>query len=688
MWRFPLSRILTVALLWFPLFSQSITFTKIVDLNTLRPDGKGQFGNPHTPSTDGRYVVFVDQGGPNESLWSVDLTTLRMNRLADLSTPVPGGSGNFTAFTQIGGGPYAGFNAIVRNGAVVFAGSDASGNGLYSMPASGGPITRIVNYNVTLPNGGRLGSPGHYIYSFGVNDNGVVEFNGLAAGNASDNTALGNSIYSASLDGSNVKLIADDVHRFMNPTQAPGVINSCVNNFGTAGINNSNVYFAGVGAGFYGIYSISISGPAQGAGPNSCGNGPVGPLVAGSTASLPGDPTPGKQVPQYNFLQTDNQTVYFHGCDNNSDCNTWNGIFSVPASGGAVTKIVEVGDSLPVIGTIANVAVEFSVDAGGVVFIARNAAGQRGIFLARNGTITKIFAHGDALNGSTLSPNGNLEVWPQAYKNGALAFGWLGGIFVATPSSTNPGAPTIFTGGVVPIFGTAPSIQPGSWFSIYGTNLITGTVPQSWNGDFPTALGGTSVSVNNKPAYLWYAAPGLINAQAPDDSTRGPVNVTVTTSSGSATSTVTLTDQSPSFSLFADAKHVAGIIVRPDGSGSNGSGPSSYDLLGPAGTSLGFQTVPARAGDVIVLFGVGFGPTNPPVAAGRPNSAGSAQAAGTIVLEIGPAQVTPFFSGIGTLSGLYQINFTMPAGIPSGDQSLVAAVNGVATQAGVLFSVR
>jgi len=72
--------------------------------------------------------------------------------------------------------------------------------------------------------------------------------------------------------------------------------------------------------------------------------------------------------------------------------------------------------------------------------------------------------------------------------------------------------PAIMTGGIVP--GT---IQPGEWVSIYGTNLAVETA--TWTGNFPTSLGGTSVTINGKPAYLSFASYGQINLQAPNDST-------------------------------------------------------------------------------------------------------------------------------------------------------------------------
>lgn len=248
----------------------------------------------------------------------------------------------------------------------------------------------------------------------------------------------------------------------------------------------------------------------------------------------------------------------------------------------------------------------------------------------------------------------------------------------ATSSST---LPTVNPGGIVPLYSSASTIQPGSWVSIFGSNLASGTA--TWNGDFPTSLGGTSVTINNRPAYLWYVSPGQINLQAPDDSSTGTVSVAVTTSSGSVTSTVTLGQFGPSFSLL-DGKHVTGIILRSDGSGAYGGG--TYDIVGPTGTSLGYKTVAAKAGDTLEIFGVGFGPTSPVVPAGRLYS-GAAATTNPVGLLINNVAVTPAFSGL-TSAGLYQINLTLPGGLGTGDVPLRATVGGVQTPSGVLLSVQ
>jgi uncharacterized protein (TIGR03437 family) len=256
-----------------------------------------------------------------------------------------------------------------------------------------------------------------------------------------------------------------------------------------------------------------------------------------------------------------------------------------------------------------------------------------------------------------------------------------GTIFSLTlPAGPLP-APSILSGGIVPVDSSSPIIQPGEWVSIYGTNLASATA--TWNGNFPISLGNTSVTINGRAAYLWYVSPGQINLQAPDDTATGMVPVVVTTASGNATSTVTLEYFAPSF-LLLDAKHVTGIILRSNGSGAYGGG--TYDILGPRGTSLGYPTVAAKAGDSVVLFGTGFGPTSPVVLAGQAFS-GAAGTTSQVSLLVNNVSVTPSYAGLSG-AGLDQINLTVPAGLGTGDVPLVATVGGVQTPAGVVVSLQ
>ena len=249
------------------------------------------------------------------------------------------------------------------------------------------------------------------------------------------------------------------------------------------------------------------------------------------------------------------------------------------------------------------------------------------------------------------------------------------------PLSPVPLPPSILSGGIVPVDSSTATIQPGEWVSIYGTNLAGGSA--TWTGNFPVSLGGASVTINGKQGYLWFVSPTQINVQAPDDMTTGPVPVVVTTPAGKTTSTVTLAQAAPSF-LLLDSKHVTGLIIRSDGSGAYGGG--TYDILGPTGNSLGYATVAAKAGDIVELFGVGFGPTSPVELAGQTFS-GSAPTINAVGLGINNVSVTPSFAGLSG-AGLYQINLVVPQGLGTGDVTIAATVGGATTHSGVVISLQ
>jgi len=233
-------------------------------------------------------------------------------------------------------------------------------------------------------------------------------------------------------------------------------------------------------------------------------------------------------------------------------------------------------------------------------------------------------------------------------------------------------APTITSNGIVPIYSTSTTIEPGSWVSIYGTNFAGST--SLWAGDFPTSLGNVTVTINNKPAYLWLVSPGQINLQAPDDTARGPVPVVVTTPSGSTTATVVLGTYSPSFSMFNN-KYAAAIVQTTPLPG------TGYDLIGPS-NAFSFTSRPVKAGETLVLYGVGFGPTNPAVASGKVFS-GAAPSVDLPSVTIGNVPATVLFAGI-IQAGLFQMNVVVP-NVGSGDQPVQASVGGVTTPANTVY---
>jgi uncharacterized protein (TIGR03437 family) len=238
------------------------------------------------------------------------------------------------------------------------------------------------------------------------------------------------------------------------------------------------------------------------------------------------------------------------------------------------------------------------------------------------------------------------------------------GVTMKTPAAA---APAITASGVVNGASFKDGIAPGSWVAIFGQNLAAGTRALTSddlvNGSMPTSLGGVGVSINNQAAFVYYVSPTQINVLAPADASTGAVSVTVTNSAGtSSAASATLLSTAPA--LFASNGNVA--AVRSDGAVVDGS------------------TVTAKAGDVLELFGTGFGATSPAVTPGVVFQ-GSAPLVTPATVTIGGVAAPVSYSGmVGT--GLYQINVTVPA-LASGTYPVVATVGGVASQNGVSLKV-
>jgi uncharacterized protein (TIGR03437 family) len=217
--------------------------------------------------------------------------------------------------------------------------------------------------------------------------------------------------------------------------------------------------------------------------------------------------------------------------------------------------------------------------------------------------------------------------------------------------------------------GYQTNIAAATWVAIFGTNLSQTTY--SWqagdfaNGALPTSLQGVSVTIDGYPAYVAYISPTQINVLAPDDVNLGAVPVVVSTAGQSSAPVAAQKNAvSPAFLTF-DGTNVAALHLN-------------YTALGPS--------APAAAGETIVLYGVGFGPTNPTVPTGQQVTTAE-PLAGTVTMTIGGISVTPSFAGISS-SGLYQFNVVVPASLSTGNAVLSATIGGVTTQTGVVIAVQ
>jgi uncharacterized protein (TIGR03437 family) len=242
--------------------------------------------------------------------------------------------------------------------------------------------------------------------------------------------------------------------------------------------------------------------------------------------------------------------------------------------------------------------------------------------------------------------------------------------YVLTPAASN--VPVINSGGIVNSASGSQFIQSGSFISIYGKQFASTTA--TWdssivNGVFPTILAGVSVSINGKPAAISFVNSGQINALTPADTATGSVAITIKNANGtSAATTVTLAGESPGFFTFSQGggKYIAAEIALPN---------YLVELLGPA--NLFGSTItsrPAVPGEVIELYGTGFGPTAPAVDPSKVFS-GAAPTSTPVSVTIGGQPAKVLFAGLSG-AGLYQINVIVPT-VAAGDQPVTASVNGV-----------
>jgi len=238
--------------------------------------------------------------------------------------------------------------------------------------------------------------------------------------------------------------------------------------------------------------------------------------------------------------------------------------------------------------------------------------------------------------------------------------------FTAIAGSTVPVIQAVVSGAS---FG--PKISSGGWATILGINLSTVTEIASTRGTtLPTSLDGVSVTIDGLPAFVYYISPTQINVIVPDDPVVGGVNVQVATDSGK--SNIAIADKedfAPELFLFAPRYPAA---AHMDGT-----------FLGPPNILADVATRPAKAGEVVLLFGTGFGPTAPFVAAGQIDTT-LAPAAQPVSATVGgtPAQVQAYL----IYPGMYQFNLTVPD-LPPGDAQLSLSVVGSKTQDGVVIPI-
>ena len=273
------------------------------------------------------------------------------------------------------------------------------------------------------------------------------------------------------------------------------------------------------------------------------------------------------------------------------------------------------------------------------------------------------------------------------------------------PSAAGP-LPLISEGGIVlaTLLPTVNTISPRSIISVFGQNFSPGTTlfPNlDGNGNLARSLGGTCLEMNGERLPIFAMTPTQINAQTSAVQALGPASFRVVTNCNTSSALLsepltvafnsgvemtTVETATPGFFLFpplADDGLIAArfnsdaVAVAPAGMFSDQFGPSR----------------PARPGDVIVMYGTGWGPSTASLGTGQ-LATGAAQLlpGANPAVSFGGIFLAPqdvFYVGVTpNTAGLYQLAIRVPSGAQTGNHQVVLTVYGKSTPVGPVVPVK
>ena len=199
----------------------------------------------------------------------------------------------------------------------------------------------------------------------------------------------------------------------------------------------------------------------------------------------------------------------------------------------------------------------------------------------------------------------------------------------------------------------AGPVAPGEIVSVFGEQLGSGETDS------------LQLLVEGIPAPVFFHADGQINAQIPYEigglaqvSIRAVVN-------GFSSNTVTVAVAAAAPGVFMWQGNAL-VTVRPDGS-----------LVTPE--------APARAGEVLMIFATGEGPTLPPSRTGEQSGAPYPKPVGAVRLLIAGNPVELLYAGAAPgFVGLMQLNFVVPTALPGPWAEATLEIAGISSQSAML----
>jgi uncharacterized protein (TIGR03437 family) len=235
-------------------------------------------------------------------------------------------------------------------------------------------------------------------------------------------------------------------------------------------------------------------------------------------------------------------------------------------------------------------------------------------------------------------------------------------------ASDSASARAISSGALISIYGTGFSSSPGL-FQAARSDLAAGKLD--------TKLGCVAVEIGGRRAPVWALNGTQINAQAPQIDAAGNVNVVVIANPGASNE------------LRSDARPVQAAALSPAFFVSGGKYIAARNASKENQQVL--PATPAAPGDIVTLYGTGFGATNPGWGTGEfPDRA--SPLTNTVAVTIGTVTLQPadvqYAGAAADAPGFYQFNVRLPASLPDGEAAVKITVGGFSTQDGAVISVK
>jgi uncharacterized protein (TIGR03437 family) len=219
--------------------------------------------------------------------------------------------------------------------------------------------------------------------------------------------------------------------------------------------------------------------------------------------------------------------------------------------------------------------------------------------------------------------------------------------------------------------GSSASLTPNGLATIFGSSLaeVTASALNVDQGLLPTTLGGVRIRIGGVFVSLLYVSPERVNFLIPCELIPGSAELSLAKQGLSRAARIELLDAAPA--LFSAEGRVA--ATHADGSSIS-------------------MTAPARPGEIIVVYGTGLGPTDPPQQDGLiPGSAARIRLLDRLRVLLDGQPIPSesiLYAGITPGSaGVYQINLQLPDKILTEEPELRVALGDQISQSALALRV-